>query len=322
MAIRADDGTYYEYSTGSLFPMARSRDLVNWTPAGTALSGRPSWVVPSGDSHPWAPSVLRSSQPCPGAGAGPCYVLYYVGLSGQHSPTTHCVAVATSQRAAGPFADHGPLPASDNSLDQSGRPPGCGDDSGYSNIDPAPFVGSDGKAYLYVATDRRCATVSPGAECAFRPTISVIPLAPDLLHTNGARKPLFGGNQGSWEQQPGEVPKVENPWVMRRSGRYYLLYSAGEYRAAYGMGYAVGSSPTGPFTKADRNPILSEAAGVLSPGGGMAVIGPHGGDWLLYHGRAGDYSQPRTLRIDPIIWKPDGSVGIEGPTTKPRSPLP
>jgi beta-xylosidase len=249
-------------------------------------------------------------------------VLYYVGLSGQHSPTTHCIGVGTSRTAAGPFADRGPLPALDGSLDHSGRPPGCGDDAGYSNIDPAPFVDSDGRAYLYVATNRRCATVSPGAECPFVPTISVIPLAGDLLHADGGRTPLFAGDAGSWEQWPGEVPKVENPWTEKRGARYYVFYSGGDYKAGYGMGYAVGLSPSGSFAKGDRNPILKEAAGVLSPGGGMAVRGPHGGDWLLYHGRAGDYSQPRTLRIDPIVWRADGSVGIDGPTSKPRSPLP
>ncbi|MFN2615553.1 MAG: family 43 glycosylhydrolase [Thermoleophilaceae bacterium] len=322
MAIRGPDGTYYVYSTGSLFPVARSRDLVSWTPAGTALPSRPSWVVPSGDSHPWAPSVLRSSQACPGAASGPCYLLYYVGLSGQHTPQTNCVAVATSGTAAGPFTDRGPLPATDGGLDQSGRPPGCGDDAGYSNIDPAPFVDSDGKAYLYVSTDRRCATVTPGGVCPYMPSISVIPLASDLLHAAGGRTSLFEGAAGTWEQEPGFAPTVENPWVVKRGTRYYLFYSGGYYRAPYGMGYAVGSSPTGPFAKSTGNPVLKEAAGVLSPGGGMVVRGPHGGDWLLYHGREGDYAQPRKLRIDPLIWRSDGTVGIDGPTSAPRSPRP
>jgi beta-xylosidase len=164
--------------------------------------------------------------------------------------------------------------------------------------------------------------VSPGAECPLRPTLSVIPLASDLLHADGARAPLFAANAGTWEQGSGDVPTVENPWVEKRGTLYYVFYSGGDYRAAYGMGYAVGSSPRGPFAKAGGNPVLKQAAGVLSPGGGMVLSGPHGGDWLLYHGRAGDYSQPRTMRIDPLVWKEDGYVAIVGPTSEPQSPLP
>jgi arabinan endo-1,5-alpha-L-arabinosidase len=326
MVLGAGNGDYYEYSTGSLFPVLHSRDLVHWTRKGTALAARPSWVVPTGDSNPWAPSVLRSSQACPGAGSGPCYFLYYVGLSGQHSPDTHCVGVAFSTGPAGPFQDRGPLPDQSGGLDSSGRPPGCGDNAGYSNIDPAPFVDLDGKVYLYLTTNRRCSTEPPGQACPYLPAISAIPLAADLMHATGARKPLLDGAAGSWEQQGG-APTVENPWVERHNGRYFLFYSGGNYKAAYGMGYATASSPMGdpgptPFIKSSSNPILKERAGVLSPGGGSVVRGPHGGDWLVYHGRAGDYTQPRTLRIDPVVWGSGGTVSINGPTSTPQKPVP
>jgi hypothetical protein len=58
------------------------------------------------------------------------------------------------------------------------------------------------------------------------------------------------------------------------------------------------------------------------PGGGSFTIGPHGGDWLLYHGRSGDYSQPRSLRIDPVYWNSSGAVTVRGPTTGPQTPVP
>ena len=93
------------------------------------------------------------------------------------------------------------------------------------------------------------------------------------------------------------------------------------------MGYATAGSPLGansdtPFAKAAANPILRQTASVLSPGGGSLITGPRGGDWLLYHGRAGDYSQPRTLRIDRVSWDAAGQVTVRGPTTGLQTPAP
>jgi hypothetical protein len=52
------------------------------------------------------------------------------------------------------------------------------------------------------------------------------------------------------------------------------------------------------------------------------IKGPKGGDWLIYHGRAGDYTQPRTLLIDPVRFKTDGGVTVDGPTVRRQSPAP
>ncbi len=323
MALAAGPNDYYAYHTGSLFPILRSRDLITWREAGTALASRPAWVVPTGDSHPWAPSVLRDSGPCPGREAGPCYYLYYVGLhDGTLAPPTHCVGVAVSPAPGGPFSDTGPLTSSDGTVDQSGRPPGCGDDGGYSNIDPAPFVDTDGRTYLYVSTDRFCARVSPHLACPLRPTVSVIPLTTDKLHASGPRKPLFSGDATTWE---GQI--VEGPWMEKRGSIYYLFYSGGDYRAAYGMGYATAGSPMGAntfpaFARWRFNPILQEAGGVLSTGGGSTIKGPKGGDWLIYHARAGGYTQPRTLRIDPVWFELNGSAVVGGPTVGTQTPAP
>ena len=59
--IDAGDGAhdYYLYASGALFPIWRSADLVYWTNVGTAFTERPTWTVPSGDWHPWAPAVAR-----------------------------------------------------------------------------------------------------------------------------------------------------------------------------------------------------------------------------------------------------------------------
>jgi hypothetical protein len=318
-AIDAGDGAhdYYLYATGALFPIWRSPDLVHWTSAGTAFTERPTWTVQSGDWQPWSPAVVRSPAPCPGATAPSCFVLYYTAAHGTLTPRPRCVGVAVSPVPGGPFTDLGPLASVDGGVDAGGRPIGCGDDAGYGNIDPAPFVDADGRGYLYFSTDRRC---DGSGACVLEPTISVVPLSEDLLHAAGPRQPLLKGDAG-WELSGGR-PLAENPWMERRGSRYYLFYSGGDWRRAYGMGYATAGSPTGPFAKAPENPILRETEAVRSPGGGMIVRGPAGGDWLVYHARAGAYDQPRTLRIDPVVWNPDETVRIGGPTTGARTPAP
>src|SRR4029079_12426712 len=136
--------------------------------------------------------VLRTTGACPGTASPGCYFMYYVGLSGQHTPATHCVGVAWSLTASGPFTDLGPLQFEDGSTDLAGRPPGCGDGAGYSNIDPAPFVDDDGSVYLYLSTGRHCA--APTAEaCPYEPTVSVLPPTSSPTKVAGPRTPLFGG---------------------------------------------------------------------------------------------------------------------------------
>lgn len=250
--VDAGDGgrDFHLYATGSQFPIWRSPDLVHWTGIGTAFTERPGWTVRSGNWHPWAPAAIRTP-------AG--FVLYYTARHGTLPARPHCVGVAVSSVPGGPFIDLGPLTAADGGA--AGLPIGCGDDTGYGNIDPAPFVDADGRAYLYVSTDRR-RDGSGGS--VLEPTISVIPLTDDLLHAAGPRTPLLKGGHG-WELSRGQ-PLVENPWMERRGSRCFLFYSGGDWRGAYGMGYATAGSPTGPFAKAPENPILRETSSVRSPG--------------------------------------------------------
>jgi beta-xylosidase len=125
------------------------------------------------------------------------------------------------------------------------------------------------------------------------------------MHAAGPRTPLLSGG--------GAV--VEGPALVRHRGTYYLFYSHGRYTREYGMAYATAAAPTGPFTR--RGTMLRQTRGVLSPGGGdVPVTGPHGGTWLVYHGRRGSYADVRTLRLDRLAWRrgrPDAPL-IAGPT--------
>jgi beta-xylosidase len=326
----ASGGSYYLYSTGDGFPIERSSDLVHWSADGVAFAQRPGWVVQSGDWHPWSPDVVQAPVPCPLNTLVPslvgrlevgltCFYMYYVGLSA--TLNLNCVAVATSVTPDGPFVDQGPL--WNGSLDAAGVPIGCGDDGGLGNIDPTVLIDSDGQAYLYVSTDFSCAagvTVCDPADSVLDPTISVMHLAPDLLSVAGDRVPLFAGDQ-PWQQGPASEV-VEDPSVQRRDGVYTLFYSGGGWAGHYAMGDAVLASPLGPVVQDPANPILTGTQAVLNPGGGAPVIGPHGGDWMLYHANLRGHGGARYLFIDPIGWGADGRPRIFGPTTTPQAPVP
>jgi len=307
--LGAGHSSYYAYATGGRLPMAHSTDLVHWSDAGFAMTGRPGWAQQTGDYNPWAPSVLEKSQACPAAASGPCFVMFYVSKHASMNPPSNCIGVATSATPAGPFSDRGPLQDAAGSVDQSGRPIGCGDDGGYSNIDPAPFVDADGAAYLYLSTGHRCTAPAPHLACDWDRTIAVIPLSGDLLEASGPRQPLLTSG-AAWESSV-----VEGPWMRRKRDVYELFYSGGVFTGPYGMGYATGASPSGPFTKSPANPLLHDSADVKSAGGGSLVTGPGGDAWAAYHGRSGSFAADRVLRIDRVRTAGDGAVSIAGPTT-------
>jgi beta-xylosidase len=230
----------------------------------------------------WAPDMVVR---------GGTYFLYYVGNSVEYNE--HCIGVATAHTPTGPFTDHGSL--------------ACGDASGQGYIDPDPFIDSNGKAYLYISVDNPYHS------------ISVLPLAPDLLHVAGPRKQLFTLSQ-HWEYGAA-FSTVEGPFMVKRNGRYYLFYSGNDWQHDYAMGYATATLPLGPFTKYAHDPVLHGTAKVTGPGGGSLFQGPGGGWWLAYHAWTGGpgYSSGgvRNLRIDRVSWR-GNSVVVDGPTTTPQ----
>jgi hypothetical protein len=237
--------------------------------------------------------------------------MYHVGLNTDLAPDSNCIGVATSSAPGGPFAEQGILDDAAHTRDAQNRPIGCGDDAGYSNIDPAPLV-TGTSAYLFFSTGHRCATCT-----TFDRSLSVVPLSANRLSAAGPRVELLRNDPApSWERGV-----VENPWVVQSGPTWHLLYSGGVFTGQYGMGDATGTSEVGPFTKSATNPVLIDGNGVVSAGGGSLVTGPRGGEWVAYHGRNGPSPAPRLLRLDPVTFAGDGSVRVAGPSTNPQ-PVP
>ena len=84
---------------------------------------------------------------------------------------------------------------------------------------------------------------------------------------------------------PWEGVLVEAPTLWKREGKYYLFYSANDYKTPrYAVGVAVADSILGPYTKLPE-PVLKTTVpkGVIGPGGQDIVAGPDGETWMLFH---------------------------------------
>jgi Glycosyl hydrolases family 43 len=86
--------------------------------------------------------------------------------------------------------------------------------------------------------------------------------------------------------------------------RYYLTYSANNWQTPqYGVGYAVSTSPLGPFHKSPTNPIFhaDPAIGEWSPGHGSFAFSPDGTQlYYVHHGRPSPDASQRRLYTDQL----------------------
>lgn len=178
-----------------------------------------------------------------------------------------------------------------------------------SAIDAHLFQDDDGACYMYYTC------LAQG----FR--IMVQPMA-DPLTKQGDPLFLFGPSE-SWEQAKGHV--TEGPWMLKRDGVYYLMYSgSGTDGPDYAIGYATSDSPTGPFVKHPGNPIAKRGDGVYGPGHHCVVTGPDGNLWMVYHQQnSEEVSWNRFLALDPLWFDDQGVIharttrGIDQPAPQP-----
>ena len=173
-----------------------------------------------------------------------------------------------------------------------------------SSIDAHLFRDDDGKLYLYFVQ-------LPG----FR--ITVQPMATPT-EKSGESKVLIKP-ESDWEKLSGHV--TEGPWMIKRAGRYYLIYSgSGADTPNYAVGYATADNPDGPFTRAPHNPIIQRSEGLYGPGHGCAVRDDAGNWWHIYHQKESDRVEwKRFICLDRLWFDQAGRLYGEASRGKPRS---
>ena len=176
------------------------------------------------------------------------------------------------------------------------------------------FVDGDNKPYLYF----------PGRSTD---GIYVAPLDPKNLNRFAAApRHLFGFDQSHvWERwgdknEYAGVGWIEGPWVFKRSGIYYLEYSAsGTQWLSYASGVYTARNPMGPFTYSRRNPLLRKTTGIVTgPGHGCVVKGPDGNRWAFYTIVLANPPGGRRIGMDPVGFEADGAMFVRGPSETPR----
>lgn len=175
-----------------------------------------------------------------------------------------------------------------------------------SAIDAHLFCDDDGELYLFYV-------LLPG----FR--IMVQPMA-NPSEPKGEPKEVLRPESG-WETLNGHV--TEGPWMIKHANRYYLLYSgSGADTPDYAVGYATSAGPTGPFVRAEHNPILKRAEGLFGPGHGCAVRDGKGDWWFVYHQkRTARREWDRFICIDRLLFDEAGRLHAEA-TRGSRQPGP
>lgn len=289
-------GAYWCYFTGCLeagrcFGILYSPDLVNWQPVGGALE-----PLPGEATKYWAPEVLYDN--------GRFYMYYSVG----NEERMH-LRVAVAEQPQGPFIDSGQRLTQEEFA-----------------IDAHVFSDDDGSRYLFYATDFLDHDyIGTGTVCDRM-------LNPFTLAGNP--RPVSRAKYDWQVYDPQRAEKggvrwhtVEGPFVLKRKGRYYQMFSGGNWQnTTYGVSFAYSEQ----LDQGDEweqvcdgeqvLPILRTlpSHGVIGPGHNSVVRGPDNRQlFCIYHRWVEEPEPGRVLAIDRLDWDGAGMV-VLGPTTTPQ----
>lgn len=288
--LKASDGNYYCYATSDTtygFEVWTSTNLVDWEKHNQRAysSNKNSFGV---DDF-WAPEVYEWDGQ---------YYMYYSARWRENDSLR--IGLGISDSPLGPFEDISEAPLFD---------------FGYAVIDAHVFVDGE-ENYLYYTRD--CSEYKVGLNNESHSY--GIRLSADYKSVVGEPVLLVQPEQ-AWEKQSGTWRWNEGPFVVKHDSMYYLTYSANFYASKeYSVGYAQSSSPLGPFTKSEQNPLLyakEEQKKVSGSGHNMMLKVPNSDlYYMVYHTHTvpsfggGD----RTLNIDIMGFREDGSVFVNGPS--------
>jgi beta-xylosidase len=237
---------------------------------------------------PWAEFALWAPSAIRANGK---YYLFFAANDIQSDQEEGGIGVAVADRPEGPFKDAIGKPLIDTFH------------NGAQPIDPFVFRDDDGQHYLYYGGWKHC---------------NIAKLTPDLKGLT----PLLDG-QLYREITPANY--VEGPFVFKRAGKYYLMWSEGGWGGPnYSVAYAIGDTPWGPFERVGK--ILQQDPAIATGAGHHSVIPIPGSDtwYIVYHRRplGTKDGNHRETCIDEMRFNADGTIQpvkitFEGVKAKP-----
>jgi GH43 family beta-xylosidase len=285
---------YWAYCTGFwpdglCFGVLYSPDLINWQALGGAMKPLDAF-----STCYWAPEVRYDN--------GRFLMYYSVGDEANMQ-----IRVAVAEHPAGPFIDCGERLTSETFA-----------------IDPHVFEDEDGVRYLFYATDFLThERVGTG---------TVVDLMLDPMTLAGRPRPVTRARYDWQTYDPHRIEKggvhwhtVEGPFVLKHKGRYYQMFSAGNWKnESYGVSYGM----TDDLRRADEwlqaadaekvFPILRTLPGhVTGPGHNSVVRGPDNRQLFCVYHCWDNAVNDRVMAIDRLEWVGDRML-ILGPSTSPQ----
>ena len=291
--IRDSDGTFYLYASDESvkgLPIAKSKDLVNWSQSGQVFSGAARPRLDGGsDGNLWAPEIAR---------IGNKYVLYY-----SYTPRDFAgkewqwgIGAATADRPTGPWTDQGKI--------------FLGGEIGVRcSIDPC-FYADNGKNYLIWGSYYG---------------IWAIELSPDGLRVkDGAKKVHLAGTDG-YGLEGAMIHKKDGKYylfVSEGGTGYNDHYKLGCARADQLLGPYLNKAGKDVKTAA-VDFFLSAGNGFISPGHCSQILtDDKEQDWVLYHAYVqGQQDKGRRLMLNSLSWS-GGWPSIIGGFPAKSGPVP
>ncbi len=286
------EGMYYLYCTGgSKFTVRTSQFMNIWQEQSTPIIelSKLGWAEKSG----WAPEMHEYN--------GKFYFIF----SAQDKNDIHCIDIAVSDTPNGEFK---PL--------KPGEPFFA---PGYSVIDGSLFFDDDGRVYMYYSKD--CSTNHIDGKNVSQ--IYGVELEKDFSGIIG-EPVLISTPEQDWELKSGNTLWNEGPVVFKENGRYYLLYSANCYSTMhYSVGYATSDAPLKKFEKPKEGACVIKGDGetVTGPGHCNILRSPDGSEiYVVYHVHTvpPNIDHGRSLAIDRLVIREDGTLDVDGPSTTRR----
>lgn len=179
------------------------------------------------------------------------YYLFF-GANDVHPGEVGGIGVAVSDKPQGPFKDALGHPLIGEIV------------NGAQPIDQYVFRDDDGEYYMYYGGWGHC---------------NMVRLSQDLLH-------VIPFKDGSTYREVTPKGYVEGPFMLKRGGKYYFMWSEGGWGGPdYSVAYAISDSPFGPFNRVGK--ILQQDPKIATGAGHHSVIKVPERDeyYIVYHRR-------------------------------------
>ena len=204
------------------------------------------------------------------------YFLFFAANDIQSDEETGGIGVAVADSPAGPFQDY------------LGKPLIGQFHHGAQPIDQFVFQDQDGQYYMYYGGWRHC----------------------NVAKLNDDFTGFIPFEDGTTFREITPEGYVEGPFVFIRDGKYYFMWSEGNWTGPdYSVAYAIADSPFGPFKRIGK--ILQQAPTVATGAGHHSVIHTSDDAWyMVYHRRPLNETDgnARVTCIDRMYFDKDGLI--------------